>query len=273
MTPLERAYALRERGLSIFPIPYGTKIPTIAWKPYQLELPTDDELQVWFGDGQPTNIGIVTGAISGLVVIDADNSGAVAYCQFLLPYTPWQVNTARGRHFYFAHPGAPVSNRASDVPACYSRVPIHRRGDGGYVLAPHSRHPSGRSYGPLLSWNAPREALPVFDPAWFPPVRTVNDAASINRGEKSTLPASDFLVERCRRYLATIPKPEIGYGSDARVFFAACRLVRGFALPPADAEALLWEWCGNREGWTREWVSAKVASAERYGQEAVGGLR
>jgi hypothetical protein len=81
------------------------------------------------------------------------------------------------------------------------------------------------------------------------------------------------LVDRARAYLAAIPRPEIGYGSDVAVLSAACRLVRGFGLGAVDAEALLWEWCGGRSGWTREWVSQKVAHAERYGTEPVGALR
>jgi hypothetical protein len=54
------------------------------------------------------------------------------------------------------------------------------------------------------------------------------------------------------------------------VFKAACRLTRGFGLSPADAKDLLWEWCGGRAGWTREWVAAKVENAS-YGKEPIGG--
>ena len=61
-------------------------------------------------------------------------------------------------------------------------------------------------------------------------------------------------------------------GSDADTLYAACRLVRGFALSLVDAEDLLWEWAGGRPGWTREWVAQKVAHAERYGTEAIGSL-
>lgn len=47
------------------------------------------------------------------------------------------------------------------------------------------------------------------------------------------------VVERARRYLAAIPQPEIGSGSDTATLYAACRLVRGFGLSPDAAEALL----------------------------------
>ena len=64
------------------------------------------------------------------------------------------------------------------------------------------------------------------------------------------------------RYLAAIPRPEIGAGSDVATLYAACRLVRGFALTRADAEALLWEWAGGRPGWTRD-VDRREGRARR----------
>jgi hypothetical protein len=53
----------------------------------------------------------------------------------------------------------------------------------------------------------------------------------------------------------------------------ACRLVRGFGIDERDAIELLWEWAGNRSGWSREWIEAKVEHALRYGAEPVGGMR
>ncbi len=86
-------------------------------------------------------------------------------------------------------------------------------------------------------------------------------------------PGPSDVIQRARRYLAAIPLPEIGAGSDSATLSAACRLVRGFGLPSEDAEALLWEWAGGRPGWTREWIALKVAHAERYGTEPLGALR
>lgn len=85
--------------------------------------------------------------------------------------------------------------------------------------------------------------------------------------------AAGDLVGRARAYLAAIPRPEIGHGSDAAVLYAACRLVRGFGLSSTDATTLLWEWAGNRVGWTYDWVARKVVHAERYGTEPIGALK
>jgi len=75
MTMLEIARKYVARGWSV--IPLEGKIPSIVWKEYQARYPTDEELQRWFSDGKK-NIGIVTGKISGLSVVDC-----VTFCYFL----------------------------------------------------------------------------------------------------------------------------------------------------------------------------------------------
>jgi hypothetical protein len=275
MTALERARALRQRGLSVFPIPLYTKVPTLPWKAYQDRLATEDELLAWFSEKHGrvwgSNIGVVTGAISGVVVVDADTHAAVRHCVRRLPYTPWQTGTAHGFHLWFAHPGIPTPNRGTDLVTTGGPLPIHIRGDGGFVVAPGSLHPSGAEYREAGDWTVPRTALPRFWRNWLqPPTRPKTTGFNSNPQSNSR---DGLLLERARRYLAAIPRPEIGHGSDTAVLSAACRLVRGFHLSPAESEALLWEWCGQRDGWTRDWVATKVANAERYGSEARGGLR
>ena len=154
------------------------------------------------------------------------------YCRTCLSFTPWQVGTARGRHFVvLAHPGVPVANRATDVPSPMGPLPIHVRADGGYVLAPGSVHPDGPVYRPSVYWSAPRVALRgITDPAWFPGPAP---APPVSERPTPALAGPEFLLHRARRYLAAIPLPEIGHGSDQAVFSAACRLCRGFALPRA----------------------------------------
>ena len=51
------------RGLSVFPVPRGRKIPDQRWKVYQSRFATDDDLVAWFGDADQ-NLGIATGASS-----------------------------------------------------------------------------------------------------------------------------------------------------------------------------------------------------------------
>ena len=269
MTPLDHALALWRRGFSVIPVPrpdgrHDGKVPTIAWKRYQTERPTEAQIRDWFS-GAPQNLAIVTGAVSGIVVVDADSSEGRRWCARHLKYTPWQVQTARGFHLLYRHPGVTVGNRAK-LETGAGRIAVDVRGDGGYVIGPGSVHASGHLYALAGDWT--RDDVPRFWPGWVKrPERPTSSVYS-----PSWRPTGD-VTERARRYLAAIPRPEIGHGSDVATLSAACRLVRGFDLSDADAEALLWEWAGGRPGWTRDWIAAKVQHARRYGTETVGGLR
>jgi len=274
---LEVARRLHALGLSVIPVPRPRpgvapghpgdgKVPAIAWRDYQTRLPTDAELVAWFG-GEPMNIAIVTGAVSDAVVVDADDPIALAWCTHHLPYTVWQTETSRGFHLWYRHPGVRVPNRACLELGGDGRLKIDVRGDGGFVIAPGSVHASGVEYREGGDWTQPRTSVPVFWPGWLerPTRRTPPPRPPVR-------PAGD-VVARARRYLAVMPRPEIGFGSDRATLYAACRLVRGFGLDAVDAEALLWEWAGGRPGWSRAWIAQKVVHALRYGRESIGALR
>jgi hypothetical protein len=121
-------------GLSAIPLRPGDKRPAISWEPYQHRRATQHELKRWFADGE-NNIGIVTGEISGLVVVDLDgDDGERSYNEL-----GWSTDTraattwSGGVHFYFAHPGKQVGNRARLRPG------LDIRADRGYVVAPPSQ--------------------------------------------------------------------------------------------------------------------------------------
>ena len=93
------------------------------------------------------NIGIVTGAVAGFIVVDVDprHDGDIALQKFEelngpLPVTPKVRTGGDGEHIFFEHPGHPIKNRAGILPG------IDIRGDGGYIVAPPSNHISGRLY-------------------------------------------------------------------------------------------------------------------------------
>jgi hypothetical protein len=150
---LEAALALAARGFSIIPVPrpqrdsasgemVGGKIPDIKWGAFQERRAAEREIRAWFGRDQ--NIGIVTGAISGVVVVDADSPAALTWIVRNLPRTPWQTRTAKGFHLYYRHPGTEVRNRAR-LETRDGRVAVDVRGDGGFVVGPGSLHASAES--------------------------------------------------------------------------------------------------------------------------------
>ena len=227
-------------------------------------MPTDHELVRWFSR-EPLNLAVVTGQVSQVVVVHADTPEALSACTKRLPYTPWQTRTARGFHLWYRHPGVHVPNWTGCV---ILRASVHVRGDGGFVIGAGSVHKTGAVYEFAGDWRALRDDLPRFWLGW------VQRSPQRARAQRAPVPTMHGpVIEHARRYLAAIPKPEIGHGSDAATLSAACRLVRGFNLSASDAEALLCEWAGNRPGWTRDWIGRKVANAERYGTEPIGALR
>lgn len=171
MTILADALALRARGFSVIPLdhpwaPRGDKgsvgkTPVVPWLPFQTQQADAGQLARWFGDAAPRNIGIVTGSISGIVVVDVDSPDAWLWAEDHLPVTPMRTRTAHGQHLYFRHPGVPVCNRANAEMRC-----LDVRGDGGYVVAPGSLHRSGARYEQAGDWPDVSE-LPIFDPGWL----------------------------------------------------------------------------------------------------------
>ncbi|MGN7928651.1 bifunctional DNA primase/polymerase [Sphingopyxis sp. 22461] len=134
-----------EFGFHTFPVKEAGKTPAVAsWKTYAERAATPDELCAW--DANKFGVAIVTGAPSGIVVLDVDSAEAQALVDsWDLPPTPC-VSTGRGRHYYFGHPGFKVGN---SVRIAGTKLDI--RGDGGYVVGAGSVHESGAMYEWLVS--------------------------------------------------------------------------------------------------------------------------
>lgn len=139
MSFLNQAIELLEKGLSIIPVNIDKK-PLIKWEAYQHKIATCEDLETWWDRWPDANIGIVTGAISGLVVVDSDGPEGTEWINRHLPRTAIYARTAKGVHAYFRHPGGKVPNKSRIGPY------VDVRGDGGYVVAPPSKHASGASY-------------------------------------------------------------------------------------------------------------------------------
>jgi len=143
------ALAYAAQGFSVIPIQAREKKPLIAWDQFQTRRATVDEIRAWWTKWPDVNLGIVTGAISGLIVIDLDSIEAKDKLKKLLP--TYDLNrvprsrTGKGWQLFFKHPGVTLQNRAGIIPG------LDVRGDGGYVVAPPSIHPNGKSY----KWEVP----------------------------------------------------------------------------------------------------------------------
>lgn len=107
-----------------------------------------DQITKWFKKHPDANIGLLTGAKSGLIVVDVDprNGGDDTLYELeqkfgSLPET-WESQTGGGgRHLFFRHPGGHIKGSAGAL-----GPGLDVKADGGYVIAPPSIHESGRPY-------------------------------------------------------------------------------------------------------------------------------
>jgi hypothetical protein len=149
---LEAALEYYELGWSIFPIAPGTKDqPLVKWKRYQNERASLEQVEAWWSQYPDANIGIVTGAISGIIVVDIEAGGSAEG----LPATVTVRTGGGGQHLFFKHPGYEVKNsvRVKEL--------TDIRGDGGYVVAPPSRSQKGKYEWVLSLQDVDMEEFPV----------------------------------------------------------------------------------------------------------------
>ena len=136
---MEQAIEYAKRGLSVIPCAADKK-PLISWLPYQEKRATEDEIRTWWGKYPNANIGIVTGLISGITVLDCDSADAITKFQEVYKGTTAHAKTPRGVHYYFKYePG--IRNTVK-----IAGLDLDIRGDGGYCVAPPSVNSEGLSY-------------------------------------------------------------------------------------------------------------------------------
>jgi hypothetical protein len=81
------------------------------------------------------------------------------------------------------------------------------------------------------------------------------------------------VIERAKRYVASVPPAIAGQHGDVHTFRVCCRIVRGFALDNDEALNVLAEWNARCEPpWSEADLLDKLRRAARYGREPVGGL-
>lgn len=156
-----------ERGWSVIPAVEKAKRPAVPWKRYQSKCASERTVRAWFRRSPDFNVSIVTGALSGLIVLDVDprHGGAESLKKLesahgALPKTMESISGGGGRHLYFRHPGEQIPNRTNIEPG------IDLRGDGGCIVAPPSVHPSGKRYR-WKKGRGPGKRVPAMLPDWL----------------------------------------------------------------------------------------------------------
>ncbi|MFD7709513.1 bifunctional DNA primase/polymerase [Streptomyces sp. NPDC059786] len=205
-TPDLRASAreLDDAGLCVLPVKAdGSKAPDVSrWGQYKVNRSTPEEHDRWFGDGQRTGIGVVTGAVSGNIeliefeglaieegVLDevaelAHNSGLGDLWEAVT--TGWADRSPSGGvHFKVIVKDRPVARntklarrlaredeytpeerqRIAEKPGTkIVRVLIETRGEGGFVVIAPSHGSTHPSGDPYIRLSGGPASMPVIEP-------------------------------------------------------------------------------------------------------------
>jgi hypothetical protein len=129
----------------------------------------ESQVRAWWVGHPAANVGIVTGSVSGIVVLDVDvkDDGAKSLVTLQaahkqLPPTVEVITGSGGSHLFYRHPGNLI------IPNSAGKLGkgLDIRGDGGYVVAVPSLHAKGERY----AWEpcaGPDEAEMAGLPKWL----------------------------------------------------------------------------------------------------------
>jgi bifunctional DNA primase/polymerase-like protein len=232
---------------------------------------TTDEttIQQWWGMWPSANIGIRTGAVSGIVVVDIDSPEGEAALAPLLPSglaTPTQT-TGKGRHLLFSHPGEMIQNRGRFRPGC------DVKGDRGYIVAAPSRHASGHQY----AWAEGRDPadlrLAPIPPTLLQALTSPRPSlVAYSVGSSDRPLQDDEIAIRVRAYMAKLPTGlRDGQGRNDVCFRLSCWLLHDMGLDGGVARPWVDEWNReNAEPLGESEILNTMRSAFKHGARPIG---
>ncbi len=150
------ANTYHRRGLCPIPVKDRSKqTALVQLAPYLERKATPEELSSWQWPG----VGIVTGPVSGVFVLDVDGrEGEAELKRHGHPVTPMVRTASGGLHLYFKHPAAEIRTGIRVAPG------LDVKASGGYVVAPPSVGSNGNPYEWIVS---PEEADFADPPEWL----------------------------------------------------------------------------------------------------------
>jgi Bifunctional DNA primase/polymerase, N-terminal/Virulence-associated protein E len=228
------ALSYAARGIRVFPC----KPDKRPWTEHGFKDATTDESQIrsWWSRHSDALIGLPTGDVSGIMVLDIDVKNGARGAESLqalvdrhgqLPPTGVVQTQSGGWHYYFvAAPG--VRNSQGRI-----GPGIDMRAEGGYIIAPPS---------PGYAFIAGTENCPMASaPEWL--VILATDQPEPQPESAAIIPVRNIPVgdalRRARAYLEAMPAAVSGSGGHDATYAAATALVHGFELTTDDALALL----------------------------------
>ena len=279
----------RERGLAVVRVQPGEKRPTDpGWNLRSLEPDDFRECDL---------VGIQGGRLSGDVVcVDLDGPKALQMADlFLLPtaMVSGRPGKPRSHRFYRVKDVPPELTAGPRVSGGmggprirhFKEAGIDIRGTGGQTVEPPTLHPSGEcriwhEFGTPaevdcreLYESVERLAVACGGATKKPGAAApkakgrghTQKAASGGRRYHPGLPDDNVRARRARTYVQTVDPAVSGDHGHDKMFYVACLLVRGFALPPEAALPLAREYSeGCQPPWSEGELLHKIQDADNF---------
>ncbi len=134
------AHAIEYYQLGLSVIPCDKKRPLVSWKKYQSKPPSLATIYRWMKISPAANIGLITGRISGITVIDCDDPNlSLEELEAEFGESKFVVSTpSGGRHLYYSFNG--------ETSKTGYKQKIDVRGEGGLIIAPYSFNPDKKTH-------------------------------------------------------------------------------------------------------------------------------
>ena len=153
------ALELATIGRSVLPVRLNKKPLLEEWTSLQAAGATTGQITDWSVKLKPPAWAVISGAVSGVVIIDFDGDQGKEWLQ-KLGLRPHVKSGSGGFHVHLNHPGLPVKTmNAKSAKKAWPYPGIDARGDGGYavtvgedVACDHGVSAAG-DYGPPF-WDA-----------------------------------------------------------------------------------------------------------------------
>jgi hypothetical protein len=143
ITKYHAAQYYRKQGFSVIPLTALGTEPLVPGQDYQQKIASPSQIEAWWEKTPQANVGIVTGAISGLVVIECASLNVANRFISAFPQARDTLVSMQGEdgNFYFEW----TDGIGSHIGTILSPG-INVKGEGGYVVEPPSIHRTRRQY-------------------------------------------------------------------------------------------------------------------------------
>ena len=142
---LDVIYTYVDRGWSVLPVRPEEKRPFMTnWLQYTHSRASKETITSWFTNLSGAGVGIVTGKVSNVIVLDVESTCPYPIEDILKKYPTQLISRSGsgGYHLFYQYP--------TNVPKVANRVRIFDgadlRADGGFIVLPPTIHSSGKRY-------------------------------------------------------------------------------------------------------------------------------